>query len=46
MIYHLGNIWVFGGYGTGVILSDIFILQIDQLKWERVEVFGSVPDPR
>ena len=46
MVYHLGNVWVIGGYATGVLLNDLNILQIDQLKWEQASTFGTIPDPR
>lgn len=45
MLYHHGAVYVFGGYGTGIVLNDVYSLSED-LTWEKKQVFGKVPSPR
>lgn len=40
------NVWIFGGYATGVVTNDLHELSMDTLKWSKVEAFGSIPEPR
>lgn len=40
------NIWIFGGYATGVVLNDLFELNLEDLKWTEVPAFGSIPNAR
>lgn len=40
------NVWVFGGYATGLVMNDMYELSMDSLKWSEVEVFGAKPHPR
>jgi len=40
------NVWIFGGYATGVLLNDLYELNLEELKWTEVPAFGSIPKPR
>ena len=46
------SLFIYGGRNdmicskTQVALADLFVLNVKNFKWDRVEVFGSIPDGR